>query len=38
MLAEDVRKEVPGSLMFADDIVLCGSSSSIVYHRIRSNR
>ena len=24
VLTEDVRKDVPGSVMFADDIVLCG--------------
>ena len=24
VLTEDVRKNVPGSIMFADDIVLCG--------------
>ena len=24
MLTEDVRKDVPGSMLFADDIVLCG--------------
>ena len=24
VLTEDVRKDVPGSMMFADDIVLCG--------------
>ena len=24
VLTEDVRKNVPGSMMFADDIVLCG--------------
>ena len=24
VLTQDVRKDVPGSMMFADDIVLCG--------------
>ena len=28
MLTEDVRKDVPGSMMFADDIVLCGDDET----------
>ena len=28
VLTEDVRKDVPGSLMFADDIVLCGDDET----------
>ena len=28
MLTEDVRKDVPGSMMFADDIVLCGDDGT----------
>ena len=27
-LREDVRKDVPGSMMFADDIVLCGDDET----------
>ena len=30
MLTEDVRKDVPGSIMFADDIVLCGDDETHV--------
>ena len=28
VLTEDVRKDVPGSMMFADDIVLCGDDET----------
>ena len=28
VLAEDVRKDVPGAMMFADDIVLCGDDET----------
>ena len=28
VLTEDVRKNVPGSMMFADDIVLCGDGET----------
>ena len=28
VLTEDVRKDVPGSKMFADDIVLCGDDET----------
>ena len=28
VLTEDVRKDVPGSMMFADDIVLCGDDDT----------
>ena len=28
VLTEDVRKDVPGSIMFADDIVLCGDDET----------
>ena len=28
VLAEDVRKDVPGSMMFADSIVLCGDGET----------
>ena len=28
VLTEDVRKNVPGSMMFADDIVLCGDDET----------
>ena len=28
VLTEDVRKDVPGSTMFADDIVLCGDDET----------
>ena len=27
-LTDDVRKDVPGSMMFADDIVLCGDDET----------
>ena len=28
MLTDDVRKDVPGSIMFADDIVMCGDDET----------
>ena len=28
VLTEDVRKDVPGSVMFTDDIVLCGDDET----------
>ena len=28
VLTEDARKDVPGSMMFADDIVLCGDDET----------
>ena len=28
VLTEDVRKDIPGSMMFADDIVLCGDDDT----------
>ena len=28
VLTEDVRKNVPGSMLFADDIVLCGDGET----------
>ena len=28
VLTEDVRNDVPGSMMFADDIVLCGDDET----------
>ena len=28
VLTEDVRKDVPGSMMFSDDIVLCGDDET----------
>ena len=28
VLTDDVRKDVPGSMMFADDIVLCGDDET----------
>ena len=28
VLTEDVRKDLPGSMMFADDIVLCGDDET----------
>ena len=28
VLTEDARKDVPGSMMFADDIVLCGADDT----------
>ena len=28
VLTEDMRKDVPGSMMFADDIVLCGDDET----------
>ena len=28
VLPQDVRKDVPGSMMFADDIVLCGDDET----------
>ena len=28
VLTEDVRKDVPGSMMFADNIVLCGDDET----------
>ena len=28
VLTEDVRKNIPGSMMFADDIVLCGDDET----------
>ncbi len=30
VLTEDVRKNVPGSIMFADDIVLCGDGETSI--------
>ena len=30
VLTEDLRKDVPGSMMFADDIVLCGDDDETV--------
>ena len=34
VLTEDVRKDVPGSMMFADDIVLCGDDETDMSDRV----
>ena len=38
VLTEDVIKDVPGSMMFADDIVLCGDDETDMTEYIGGQR
>ena len=38
VLTEDVRKDVPGSMMFADDIVLCGDDETDMAEYLETRR
>ena len=38
VLTEDVRKDVPGSMMFSYDIVLCGDDETAVAEYLDTSR